>query len=200
MSTRRLTRKPRAGLQSMRRRRCAPRSSALSLCRERCERETCREGKGNSHALTGLQCPKARTRGPERCMKGLHKTPLFIFQRAITCISSREEDGECKYETAECRESARTCRPRGAAPPLTTVRRRARARRRDGKMGGVDRERIPAHRQGAEPGKKSGARTAKVMAARTRFNRMWCSCVEHAGACASCTPRTERTPQGRTDG
>lgn len=57
-----------------------------------------------SHAPTRLQCPKAMTRGPGRCMKGLHKGPLFISQRAITCISSREEEGECKYETAECRE------------------------------------------------------------------------------------------------
>ena len=58
----------------------------------------------HSHGPMGLQCPKARTRGPERCMKGHHKGPMFITQRAITCISSRAEEGECRYETAECME------------------------------------------------------------------------------------------------
>ena len=46
--------------------------------------------------------------------------------------------------------------PRGEAPPLTAVRRRTRARRRDGKMGRVDRERLP-EQAGSRAGKEIGS-------------------------------------------
>ena len=65
--------------------------------------------------------------------------------------------------------------PRGEAPPLTAVRRRTRARRRDGKMGGMDKERVPAQagsRAGKEMGSAHGESQGRAHAFRPHGFRM----------------------------